>query len=130
MADRFDTHGDFSWCELLTRDVDASKKFYKELLGWIIKDVPMENGSYTILKTNGRPVGGIMKMPPQVPPEAPTHWGTYVTVDDVDAVAQKAQELGGRILVPPRDVPDARFCVFEDPQGAVLSVIHYSKKPE
>lgn len=129
MADRFDTHGDFSWCELLTRDVDASKKFYKELLGWTMEDVPMEDGSYTILRVDGQPVGGIMKMPPQVPPEAPAHWGTYVTVNDVDSVAQKAQELGGRILVPPTDSPDARFCVFEDPQGAVLSVIHHSKKP-
>jgi predicted enzyme related to lactoylglutathione lyase len=130
MADKFDTHGDFSWCELLTRHVDASKKFYKELLGWKMEDVPMENSAYTILKANGRPVGGIMKMPPQVPAEAPSHWGTYVTVDDVDAVAQKAQQLGAKILVPPTDVPDARFCVFEDPQGAVLSIIHYSKKPQ
>ena len=130
MADRFDTHGDFSWCELLTRDVDASKKFYKELLGWTMKDAPMENSAYTILKANGRPVGGIMKMPPQVPPEAPNHWGIYVTVDDVDAVAQKAKELGAKILVPPMASPDARFCIFEDPQGAVLSIIHYSKKPQ
>jgi len=130
MADRFDTHGDFSWCELLTRDVNASKEFYKKLLDWTMEDVPMENGSYTILKANGRPVGGIMKMPPQVPPETPPHWGTYITVDDVDSLAQKAKELGAKILVPPTDSPDARFCVFEDPQGAVLSVIHYSKKPE
>ena len=130
MTDRFDTHGDFSWCELLTRNVDSSKKFYKELLDWTMEDVPMGNGSYTILRVDGRPVGGIMKMPPQVPPEAPSHWGTYVTVDDVDAVAQKAQELGAKILVHPTDSPDARFCVFEEPQGAVLSVIKYSKKPE
>lgn len=130
MADRFDTHGDFSWCELLTRDVEASKKFYKQLLGWTMKDMPMQDGSYTILKTDGRPVGGIMKMPPQIPPEAPNHWGSYVTVDDVDAAAKKAQQLGAKILVPPTDSPDARFYVFEDPQGAVLSIIHYSKKPE
>ncbi len=130
MADRFDTHGDFSWCELLTRDVDASKEFYKELLDWTMKDVSMQNSSYTILRVDDRPVGGIMKMPPQVPSEAPSHWGTYVTVDDVDAVAQKAQQLGAKILVPPTDSPDARFCIFEDPQGAVLSIIHYSKKPK
>ena len=130
MADKFDTHGDFSWCELLTKDVEASKKFYKELIGWTMEDVPMENGSYTILKANGQSVGGIIKMPPRVPAEAPPHWGTYLTVDNVDAVAQKAQQLGAKILVPPTDVPDARFCVFEDPQGAVLSVIKYSKKPE
>ena len=130
MADRFDTHGDFSWCELLTRDVEASKKFYQQVLGWTMEDVPMQDGSYIILKTEGRPVGGIMRMPPQIPQQAPSHWGSYVTVDDVDAAAKKAQQLGAKILVPPKDSPDARFCIFEDPQGAVLSIIHYSKKPE
>ena len=130
MADRFDTHGDFSWCELLTRDVDVSKEFYKQLLGWTMEDILIQDGNYTILKTDYRPVGGIMKMPPQVPQEAPNHWGSYVTVDDVDAAAKKARQPGAKILVPPKDSPDARFCVFEDPQGAVLSIIHYSKKPE
>jgi len=132
MADRFETHGDFSWCELLTDDVDSAKKFYAELLGWKMEDHPMEEcgGNYTILRNDGRPVGGLMKMPPVVPAGTPPHWGTYVTVDDVDTVAAKVQELGGKILVPPSDSPDARFCVFQDPQGAVLSIISYTKKPE
>ena len=132
MADRFDTHGDFSWCELLTYDVDKSKQFYAELLGWTMEDQPMPEGAgnYTILRVDGRPVGGMMKMPPQVPAGTPPHWGTYVTVDDVDAIAAKVQQLGGKILVPPMDSPDAKFCVFQDPQGAVLSIISYTKKPE
>ncbi len=130
MADRFNTHGDFSWCELLTRDVEGSKKFYKELIGWTTEDMPAEGGSYTVLKAGGKPVGGLMKMPPQVPKEAPTHWSAYVTVDDVDAVAAKVPKLGGKILVPPMDLPDMRFCVFEDPQGAKLAAITYTKKPE
>ena len=132
MADRFETHGDFSWCELLTDDVDGAKIFYAELLGWTMDNQPMGEGAgnYTILRTDGQPVGGIMKMPPQVPAGTPPHWGAYVTVDDVDAVAAKLQQLGGRILVPPTDSPDARFCVFQDPQGAVLSIISYTKKPE
>jgi hypothetical protein len=132
MPDRFETHGDFSWCELLTNDVDGAKKFYEELLGWTKEDQPMQEGPgrYTILKADGRPVGGIMKMPPQVPVGTPPLWGTYVTTDDVDAVAAKVQQLGGRILVPPSNSPDARFCVFDDPQGAVLSTISYAKKPE
>jgi hypothetical protein len=75
MADRFETHGDFSWCELLTYDVDSAKKFYTELLGWKMDYQPMGEGAgnYTILKANGRPVGGIMKMPTQV------HAGTPLT---------------------------------------------------
>ena len=132
MADRFETHGDFSWCELLTYDVEGAKKFYAELLGWTMDDQPMpeDAGSYTILRTDGRPVGGMMKMPPQVPAGTPPHWGTYVTVDDVDAAAARIEQLGGRILVPPSDSHDARFCVFQDPQGVVLSIISYTKKPE
>ncbi len=129
MGDRYDTHGEFSWCELLTRNVESSKSFYEELLGWTMEDVPANGNTYTILRADGKAVGGIMKMPPQIPDEAPSHWGTYVTVDDVDATAQKAQDLGAKILVHPTDTPDSRFCVFEDPDGAVLSVIHYSKKP-
>ena len=132
MADRFETHGDFSWCELLTYDVEGAKKFYAELLGWKMEDHPMGEctGTYTILKADGRPVGGMMKMPPQVPEGTPPHWGAYVTVDDVDTVAARVQELGGKLLVPPSDSPDARFCVFQDPQGAVLSIISYAKKPQ
>jgi predicted enzyme related to lactoylglutathione lyase len=132
MADRFETHGNFSWCELLTYDVDSAKKFYAELLGWTMDDQPMGEcgGSYTILRNHDRPVGGMMKMPPNVPAGTPPHWGAYVTVEDVDAVAVKIEQLGGKILIPPSDSPDARFCVFQDPHGAVLSIISYTKKPE
>lgn len=52
-----------------------------------------------------------------------------MTVDNVDASAKKVQELGGRIMVPPTDIPEVgRFCVFHDPQGAVLALITYLKK--
>ncbi len=102
MGNRFETHGDFSWTELMTRDVEKSKKFYKELLGWEMEAMPMTGGeSYTVLKAGGEGVGGIMAMPPQVPAQVPSHWSTYVTVDDVDAVAKKAVALGAETLVPP-----------------------------
>jgi hypothetical protein len=51
----------------------------------------------------------------------------YVTVNDVDEVARKVEELGGRLLVQPREIPKVgRFCVLQDPQGAVLAAIQYS----
>lgn len=68
-----------------------------------------------------------------IPPEAagmPPTWGAYVTMDDVDARAGQAVDLGGRILVEPRDIPDVgRFCVIQDPQGATLSLITYVEDP-
>lgn len=130
MGSRFETHGDFSWSELMTRDIEGSKKFYKELLGWEMDEMPMQQGgAYTVLKASGEAVGGMMPMPAEVPEMVPTHWATYITVTDVDQVANKAQELGAKMIVPPTDIPEVgRFSTFQDPQGAVINVIQYLKK--
>ncbi|HUL12493.1 MAG TPA: VOC family protein [Methylococcaceae bacterium] len=127
MNDPFKTHGAFSWCELLTTDVDAAKRFYGTLFGWTLEDVNMTGTTYTLVKTGEQGIGGIMQTPPQAA-GAPPHWGAYVTVDDVDATAGKAVELGAKICVPPTDIPNVgRFCVLQDPQGAAISVITYMK---
>jgi len=83
----------------------------------------MENLSYTNTKIGNEGVGGIMPMLPEAE-GAPPHWGVCVTGDDVDATARKAQELGGKIHLPPTDIPNVgRFCVIQDPQGALISAI-------
>lgn len=67
-----------------------------------------------------------MAMPPDMQAVAPA-WGVYVTVDDVDVSVQQVEALGGRICVPPMDIPDVgRFAVIQDPQGATLSIITYA----
>ena len=62
-----------------------------------------------------------------VPPHAagcPPQWSPYVTVDDVDAMARKVQELGTKTIMPLTDIPNVvRFYTFQDPQGAVISII-------
>jgi predicted enzyme related to lactoylglutathione lyase len=51
----------------------------------------------------------------------------YITVDNADASAEKCTALGGKVLVPPMDVPTVgRMAVLQDPQGAVFSVMTYS----
>ncbi|MEJ2703676.1 MAG: VOC family protein [Sedimentisphaerales bacterium] len=67
-------------------------------------------------------------MPPECKGMPPT-WGVYVTVDDVDAPAARVEQLGGKLLQPPADIPNVgRFCVIQDPQGAALCAITYVKK--
>lgn len=131
MGNRFETPGDFSWTELMTRDLDGSKKFYSELLGWQLEETPMGGGPgqrYVVIKAGGEAVGGMMAMPKGVPDNVPPHWASYVTVKNVDAVVEKVSGLGGRILVPPTDIPKVgRFAVIADPQGATLSVIAYTE---
>ena len=70
-------------------------------------------------------VAGIMAIPDKVTGMPPC-WGGYVTVDNVDALLPKVTQLGGKVIVPPQDIPDiGRFTVIQDPQGAMLSLINY-----
>ena len=57
------------------------------------------------------------------PKEVPAHWMVYFAVEDTDAAAEKIEELGGRISVPPSDSPYGRFSVVSDPQGGTFSII-------
>ena len=59
-------------------------------------------------------------------PDAPAHWSVTFAVDDADAIAERATELGGELVVAPVDAPWVRMTVIRDPQGATFSV---SKAP-
>ena len=121
-------HGAFSWNELMTSDVDGAKKFYSELLGWHMQDVPSCDMGYTMAKAGNTEVAGIMNISDDFSTMPPA-WGSYVTVDNVDTQSALAEELGGKIILAPQDIPEVgRFAGISDPQGAILSLITYSKK--
>ena len=129
MNNPFETHGAFSWTELMTTDVPAARKFYGQLLGWKLRD--MEGGPmpYTIVNAADQDIGGIMATPPEVQGKMPAAWGTYVTVKDVDAVLAKVPGLGGRVIVAAKDLPGVgRMAVIMDPQGATISFITYKMR--
>lgn len=126
--DVFQTQGAFSWSELMTSDPEAALRFYSALLGWTVQKMPMPGGDYRVLKVGDTSVGGVMALPPEAKAGGmPPNWGCYVTVSDVDAVARKAGELGGKVVHGPQDVPGVgRMAVIVDPQGAALNVITYA----
>jgi hypothetical protein len=128
MHDPFKTPGAFSWNELMTSDPARARAFYQGLFGWQLEDMDMgPEGTYTVIKTaDGEAIGGVMGMPPGAAGMPPA-WGAYVTVEDADATVAKAEALGARVAVPPRDIPKVgRFAVIQDPQGATLAVIAYA----
>jgi predicted enzyme related to lactoylglutathione lyase len=91
-------HGAFSWCELMTTAVAFAKRFYAELLGWSITETPVGDAPYHLISIGRREIGGIAMIPPRAAGAFPS-WAVYVTCDDVDAIAQKAQELGARTIL-------------------------------
>jgi uncharacterized protein len=116
--------GGFCWNELMAIDPGSATKFYTQLFGW--KAESMAGGmNYTLFKRNGKDVGGLMARPHE---QAPPHWLAYVMVENVDASAGKAVELGGKILMPPMDIPTVgRVAVFQDPEGAPLGLFQPAK---
>jgi uncharacterized protein len=123
-------HGQFSWNELVTTDPDAATNFYTQLFGWTTQEFPMPEFTYTVVNAGGANTGqgGIMPLPPSAKGMPPA-WISYVTVDNADTTAKQAEKLGGKIMVPPRDIPGVgRFAVIQDPQGAAIAIITYAKK--
>jgi predicted enzyme related to lactoylglutathione lyase len=118
-------HGAFSWNELITTDPAAALEFYTKLFGWNTEVMHMQGMDYTVVKFGDRAIGGLMAAPGGVP----AGWKSYVTVDDIDATAKLAESLGGKICVPPTDIPNVgRFAILIDPQGAVIAAITYLKR--
>jgi uncharacterized protein len=116
--------GNFVWNELLTRDVEAAKRFYVGVLGWTFRPHTTMGGTYWIAEKDGKAVAGLMAMPEMAPPGVPAHWLAYVKVEDVDASVRRAVEEGGRALRPNFDVPDVgRLGIIADSTGAALGLL-------
>jgi len=112
--------GGFCWNELQTSDVVAAARFYTGLFDWQATAFPNPSIPYTLFQKGGREVGGVMASPK---PEVPPHWLAYVHVADVDAMIPRATALGGKVLLPPIEVPTVgRLAILQDPQGAVIGV--------
>ena len=132
--------GSLNFNGLNTRDVEGAKSFYGSVFGW--RTLTLEGGAemWTLpgygdhleqltpglrkqIAEVGGPVGfedvvASINPIPDDQPDVPPHWTVTFAVDDADAIAAKASELGGKVVVPPFDGPWVRMTVIADPQGA------------
>jgi uncharacterized protein len=123
--------GSFCWFELGTTDQDAAKTFYGSLFGWTFEDFPMgETGVYTTFSLDGRNVGASFKLDPEYHKGVPPNWGLYISVENADAAAERAIQLGGKPLMPAFDVAEhGRMAVLADPTGAAFSIWQPKQHP-
>jgi predicted enzyme related to lactoylglutathione lyase len=122
----------WSMSYLSTRDPERATQFYGAVFGWETESfgpaVMFRRPGYM----GGEPqqpvprdvVATMLPMGDDAPSDAPAHWAIDFWVADVDDVASKADELGGRVLSPPSEVPGVpmKQSVLADPDGATLSV--------
>ena len=118
----FGTPGAFGWTELMAGNAEEAFAFYQKMFGWE-KDMAVdmgEMGTYQCFAKNGKALGGMMTKPPMV--SAP-FWGYYITVDAIDAAAERVRQGGGKILFGPEPVPGGSFILqCQDPQGTYFAL--------
>ena len=119
-----DYPGRFVWYELITTDMAGAKAFYTNVVGWGAQDASTSDLAYTLFISEGTPVGGLMDLPEEARKMGATpRWMGYVSVNDVDATADRIKRLGGAVYVPPTDSNIGRIAVVADPQTATLGLV-------
>ena len=133
-------HGSVNFNGLNTRDPERAKSFYGSVFGWQTRTfgdavmwvlpaygdhleandpglrqrtAEMGAAGFEDVVASLNPIG-------EDQPETPAHWSVTFAVDDADATAAKATELGGRVLAGPSDAPWVRFAVIADPAGGTF----------
>lgn len=113
------TSGTPSWVDVSTPDMEATKTFYGGLFGWEAQTHP-EMGGYTNFTMKGKLICGAA---PFMSPDQHPAWGTYISVDDADAITQAIRDNGGQVVAAPMDVTDlGRMALFTDPTGAFFGI--------
>jgi predicted enzyme related to lactoylglutathione lyase len=134
--------GSLAFNGLGTRDVEGAKSFYGSVFGWTTLAVGGGAEMWTLpgygdflerdnpdlrkqLAEADGPAGfedvvASINPIPDDQPDTPAHWSVTFAVDDADATAAKATELGGNVIVPPFDAPWVRMTIINDPQGATF----------
>jgi uncharacterized protein len=141
---------------LNTRDVDGVREFYGSVFGWRTLAIGGGAEMWTLpgygdyleryhpalrkrMADAGAPAGfedvvASINPIPDDQPATPAHWSVTFAVDDTDAAAATATELGGVVIVPPFDAPwstatyTIRIAVISDPQGATFNVSRFVPK--
>jgi predicted enzyme related to lactoylglutathione lyase len=134
--------GSLNFNGLNTRNAERAKSFYGSVFGW--KTLTLDGGAeaWTLpgygdhleqdnpglrkqIAEVGAPAGfedvvASINPIPDDQPDVPAHWNVTFAVDDADATAAKAAELGGKVIVPPFDAPWVRTTVIADTAGATF----------
>ncbi|MBK8467058.1 MAG: VOC family protein [Chloracidobacterium sp.] len=118
--------GEICWRELRTKDLPTAMEFYTKMFGWELPQSKLSPMEYKEIVMGGVSSGGMMAMDENWPAELPSHWATYIAVDNADETVTKITENGGSIRVPPFDAPGVgRMAMVADPSGADFAIIQF-----
>jgi predicted enzyme related to lactoylglutathione lyase len=121
--------GKIVWHDLLTNDIDGSKRFYGELFGWQFEELPLSLGfgrssKYLLIRSKGELIGGMFDVAGVDTQANSSQWVVVMSVADVEAATATVKSAGGKILTQPTDLNErGRIAVVVDPDGALFAML-------
>ena len=137
--------GTWNFSDLYTRDVEKATEFYGRMFGWTIGEFAPEGygmiyrpgygehlakgdpeiyerlDSFGAERSFADVVASITKLT-----DGPARWGITFAIEDADASAARASELGGKVLTPPFDTEWTRTTIIADPEGCVFTASQFT----
>src|SRR5262245_6252140 len=118
MSDRKPLPGKFVWFELVSQDPKRAQVFYGDVLGWKVQAFQMGDETYEMIYAGDTMIGGYAAPKSD---RQPSHWISYVSVEDVDGAVRAAAANGGKVVDAPYEIPGVgRTAQIADPQGAEI----------
>jgi hypothetical protein len=106
--------------EIMGNDAAKLHKFYADLFGWNIGAPAPEMGNYAMVDAESSGVAGGIGQEQG----GGNRVTLYTQVDDLQATLDKAVALGGKVAMPPTEIPGVvTFALFHDPEGNVFGLI-------
>lgn len=116
------------WLDLTVSDASATRDFYREVIGWSVQEVEMEDASeryadYNMVGNDGGPAAGIFHAR-GVNLGLPAVWMIYLPVGDLAESLNRVRELGGKVTKEIRGKDGQyTYAAIQDPVGACLALV-------
>jgi predicted enzyme related to lactoylglutathione lyase len=116
--------GQIGWVDLTVEDATGIRDFYRQVTGWSATAFSMGDHDDYCMNPPGadKPVAGICHALGENAGLPPV-WLIYITVADLEESVRQCTAHGGKVRTPVRTISGmGRFCVIEDPAGAVAAL--------
>lgn len=116
--------GTLCWTDLTVPDAEQVRNFYAAVVGWEPEACDMGGYSDYTMKVPGSGAAAVGVCHARgTNADLPAQWLIYITVEDLDASIAACEAGDGRIVVAAKKFAgQGRFCVIEDPAGAVAAL--------
>ncbi|HEX5720684.1 MAG TPA: VOC family protein [Thermoanaerobaculia bacterium] len=120
--------GTIAWTDLTVPNADEVRDFYAAVTGWKPEALSMGDYSdYVMSAPGGTGVAGVCHAR-GTNAGLPQQWLIYITVESVDESIRQCEQRGGKVIAGPKKMGAGKYCVIQDPAGAVAALIDTGEK--